>query len=616
VEGLERRDVPATFGIPWANPTALTLSFAPEGADVDGTANQLQALMVQSGLPTAVWQKEILRAFQAWASQANLNIGVVSDDGSELGAAGYPQADPRFGDIRIFAVPLSSSVLAITTPPGDLAGTRTGDIILNSNYTFGIGAGVQRDLYTVFLQEAGHSLGIGDSPNTSSVMYEFYQGPRTGLSAEDVGHIQKLYGARPATTWEPAGGNNTAAAATALAGTGNLLTFGDVASAMDPDWYSFIAPAIGGTTITVQTSGLSLLAGRLAVYNSALERIGFATANGPGQDLTLALDLDADSKYYVRVDEVTGTPFASGQYKLQVAGATPGDPVITLGGQPPVDDAYTNESFLTATRLDNVSANGGTTYRVFAHLRSNDVDTYTIHSPLPGIDQANVLTATVRAFGNLAPGVTVTDALGLPVSATVTGDGNGLYTVQVNNALPGVDYDLVVRSRTGTVGDYQLDAAFRSVVSSPHEVASGVLTVLNPQTTGTLEVTGSAQIYFRLASALTPVVGPSVTVTVYDANNQVRFQLLARAGETVDGVGLLGPGSYRIVISANGALLPNLLSAFSLSLALLSDPVGVTSSDPNDPGSGSSNPPPPSGYNYYNDRGYYVYGEQTPTGGG
>jgi hypothetical protein len=104
-------------------------------------------------------------------------------------------------------------------------------------------------------------------------------------------------------------------------------------------------------------------------------------------------------------------------------------------------------------------------------------------------------------------------------------------------------------------------------------------------------------------------------VTVYDANNQVRFQLLARAGDTVDGVALLGPGSYRIVVSANGALLPNLLSAFSLSLALLTDPVGVTSSDPNDPGSGSpSNSPPPSGYNYYNDRGYYVYGEQTPTG--
>src|SRR5206468_4121069 len=163
VEALERRDVPATFGIPWADGTAVTVSFVPDGADVDGSANQLQALRARSGVSTAVWQKQILRAFQAWTAKADLNIGVVADDGSPLGAAGMPQADPRFGDIRVFAVPLSSSVLAITTPPGDLAGTRTGDIIRNSNYNFGVGAGAQRDIYTVFLQEAGHALGIGNS---------------------------------------------------------------------------------------------------------------------------------------------------------------------------------------------------------------------------------------------------------------------------------------------------------------------------------------------------------------------------------------------------------------------------------------------------------------------
>ena len=65
------------------------------------------------------------------------------------------QADPRFGDIRVFAVPLSTSDLAITTPPGDLAGTRPGDIILNSNYTFGVGPTARYDLYTVLLQESG-----------------------------------------------------------------------------------------------------------------------------------------------------------------------------------------------------------------------------------------------------------------------------------------------------------------------------------------------------------------------------------------------------------------------------------------------------------------------------
>jgi Matrixin len=617
VEGLERRDVPATFGIPWANGTSLTVSFAPDGANVDGSANQLQALMTDSGLSAATWQREILRAFQAWTAVADLNVGVVSDDGSALGAAGNPQADSRFGDIRIFAVPLSSNVLAITTPPGDLAGTRTGDIILNSNYNFGVGAAAQRDIYTVFLQEAGHALGIGNSANTSSAMYEFYQGTRAGLSTEDVGRIQALYGPRPTRTWEPTTGNNTVSRATPLDGTDNRVTYGDVASAADTDWYSFVAPASGNTTVALQTSGLSLLSGRMAVFNAALGRVGMATASAPGQDLSLTLMLRAGSQCFVRIDEALGTVFAAGQYKLQVAGTMASPPVVTLGGQSPVDDDLSNESFLTASRLSNVSANGGTEYRIFGHLRDSDVDVYKVRSPFPGLDQANVLTATVRAFGDLAPQVTVSNALGLPVSATVTADGNSLYTVVVSKALPNADYNLAVRSRSDAVGDYELRTAFRSVVTSPHEVTSGLLTILNPQTTGTLVVTGSAQIYFRLASALTPIIGPSVTVKVYDTSNRVRFQLLARAGDTEDGVALLGPGSYRVVVTANGSLLPSLLSGFTLSTGLLTDPVGVTPSDPNDPGNGGSPPPPPpSGYNYYNDRGYYVWGEQTPTGSG
>ena len=618
VEGLEGRDVPATFGIPWPNGTALTVSFAPDGANVDGSASELHALMARSGLSPAVWQKEILRAVQSWASRADLNVGVVADDGSALGAAGRPQADPRFGDIRIFAVPLSSGVLAITTPPGDLAGTRTGDIILNSNYNFGVAAGAQRHLYTVFLQEFGHALGIGNSPNPSSAMYEFYQGRRTGLSAEDVSRVEALYGARPTRTWEPADGNNTRSAATGLGGTDVRVTYGDVAARKDADWYTFTALAGGTTTVTLQASGLSLLAGHLTVFNSARHPVGVARAAEPGQDLTLTLSLRAGARYFVRVDEVPRTAFSTGQYKLTVADTNSGAVTVTLGGQPAVDDAGSNESFLTATRLSNVAADGGTAYRAFATLRAGDADVYRIRAPFPGLNQANVLTATVRAFGDLAPRVTVTNFLGLPVAAAVTADGNGLYTVRVNDAVAGADYHLAVTSRSGAVGDYELRADFRSVVTSSHQVESGLLTVLKPRTHGTVEVIGSAQLYFKLTAAPTPVVGPSVTVKVYDAQNRVRFRLLARAGDTVDGAALLGPGRYRVVITTNGDLLPSVLTGFSLAMALLTDPVGMPPSDPNESGSGSEPPPPPppSGYNYYNDRGYYTWGETTPTGSG
>ena len=36
VERLEERAVPATFGVPWADPSRLTLSFAPDGTSVAG----------------------------------------------------------------------------------------------------------------------------------------------------------------------------------------------------------------------------------------------------------------------------------------------------------------------------------------------------------------------------------------------------------------------------------------------------------------------------------------------------------------------------------------------------------------------------------------------------
>jgi hypothetical protein len=404
-----------------------------------------------------------------------------------------------------------------------------------------------------------------------------------------------------------------------LAGVDARVTYGDVASAGDADWYSFVA-AGPSATVRLDVAGQSLLAGRLAVYNTALTRLGIGSATAAGQDLALTLsNLTPGTKYFIRVDDATNFGFDAGQYLLKVASDPAAPETITLAGQAPVDDNGSNESFLSATRLSD-AAGGPIEYQAFARLRAGDLDVYRVRAPFPGLNQQNVLTATVRAFGDFAPKITVTNSLGLPVAAELVADGNGLYTVVVTGATANADYHIAVESRTGAAGDYQMRASFRSQVTSAHEVASGALiALLNPKDSGSIQVTGSAQLYFRLTSALTPILGPSVVVRVYDALNRVKFQLLARAGDTVDGVALLGPGRYRVEITANGflGLLPNVLSAYTLSMALLTDPTGVTPADPNQPGGGESPPPsqPPSGYNYYNDRGYYVWGEATPSGG-
>src|SRR6516165_10806930 len=115
VELLEGRAVPATFGVPWADPSRLSLSFAPDGTAIAAhTSSLFQALNAQQS--TATWQKEILQAFQTWAVQANINIGLVSDGGEAFGTPGPAQHDLRFGDIRIGAQAMAPDQLSISVP--------------------------------------------------------------------------------------------------------------------------------------------------------------------------------------------------------------------------------------------------------------------------------------------------------------------------------------------------------------------------------------------------------------------------------------------------------------------------------------------------------------------
>ena len=82
---------------------------APPAGDgmwrVGGVVDDLYEVL---GTATSAWQREILRAYQTWASVTNVDIGLASDTGAALGVAGLPQADPRFGDIRIASRPLST----------------------------------------------------------------------------------------------------------------------------------------------------------------------------------------------------------------------------------------------------------------------------------------------------------------------------------------------------------------------------------------------------------------------------------------------------------------------------------------------------------------------------
>src|SRR3954452_4553076 len=96
LEALERRRVPAQFGVPWHDPKHLSISFVPDGTEVAGHRSDLFGAL-NAREPAAVWQREVLRAFQTWAVKADVNVSLAADDGEPLGTPGPDQHDPGFG---------------------------------------------------------------------------------------------------------------------------------------------------------------------------------------------------------------------------------------------------------------------------------------------------------------------------------------------------------------------------------------------------------------------------------------------------------------------------------------------------------------------------------------
>ena len=96
----------------------------------DGTEKQLTRYQMHNHLGSAFnnlgkpaeWQREILRAFQSWASVTNANVALMADAGTKFGATGDLQADNRFGDIRIGGKKLSTGSLATAVQVVDSTG--------------------------------------------------------------------------------------------------------------------------------------------------------------------------------------------------------------------------------------------------------------------------------------------------------------------------------------------------------------------------------------------------------------------------------------------------------------------------------------------------------------
>jgi hypothetical protein len=568
LEVLEGRTTPAA----WQDVPNLTLSLIPDGTDILGRQSRLFELL---GPDTETWQRELLRAFQTWAVHANLNVGLVDDLGLPGGVTGLPQGDPRFGAIRIGAVPMSDDVLAVASQPDVLAGTWAGDLFLNSNKTFSVGGVGGPDLFSVVLHEAGHAFGLDHVDDPTSAMAELYAGVRgPALGASDVVRIQELYGPRPADTWEGLAGNDTVLTAADLTRASSpgasavLAAVADVAPSGDVDFYRF--QTTGNTTtvrVTLRTAGLSLLSGRVAIYDADGRELA-ATGGDPGADLILDLPDARNRTLYVRVSGDSADVFGVGGYHLSVDLGSTTDPPPATGGRtaealPPASHPPallgSNERLRAVRLTPNLRGPTRPGYRLRAEFTGADARAlYVLKAPTAEslADQPRTLTVTLRALEWPAwqPRVVVYDARGnlLPFEVIVFGDGTA--TVRLDGVVPNRDYYLLVQ---GDTGEFFLGADFGL---APTEMETLAVGRTDATTEFPLAVERNALMHLLLEAD-----GPC-RATFLNAAGEIVYTL--ETAEARSGQVFLPAGNYVVRVAGVGA------GAYRLRGVRLSDPIG------------------------------------------
>lgn len=614
VEALEDRSVPAVFGTPWQDPSHLTISFAPDGTPLAAHGSDLEASLEATHGPE--WQRTVLEAFQKWAVHTNLNFGVRADSGAAFGTPGLEQLDPRFGDIRIGGNPMASEVLAIASPPDPaVSGTWSGDIVFNTAYAFD---GDPYSLLAVAMHEAGHSLGLGNSPDPNAVMFTRYSQANTQLSAEDIARIQALYGVRAPDAYEGTAGNNTRGRASAFRlpageykGETPLVAFGDITATTDVDFYKFRIPSDGNddqndrsVTIRLQTAGASLLAPRLTVTDAT----GRVLANRVSTSITgdvlqvTVSNLSEGGTHFVKVQAAQQDAFGVGRYGVSVRfnnTSSVSDPVIDKllsgpftgldataidrffrnGGDILVSEEEVTNTPASAVSLTGIAGYSGMRFESVGSItKKEDVDVYRVVAPAAG----GVLTATVWTPDRTGfqPQIKLLDANGNAVAARVFANGDGTSTVQLDNAVGGATYFLKVTlapTAPQDKGNYLVSASFGTVASQLTTLARGALTESDRTDTNRVYV-GEAQLFHFVLTAGPGNEGTSVRMTITGPNG-FNYQVEAAAGQSASKSSvLLVPGDYTVrveVLNPSGAPI-----TYTIQGGVQSNPIGPATIDP------------------------------------
>lgn len=620
-ESLEARYALNGDGDFLQNAQSLTLSFVPDGTHVSDEVSSL-ATTLASKVPN--WQAVIVRAFQTWAQNANINVGVVADGGQPLGIQGQSHFDSRFGDIRIAGVPLSLDTYGEAIhETRTMVGTWSGDVVFNTTAPIN----TEADLFSVAMHEAGHVLGLDHNPDPLSPMFKHGISTTAGPTAGDISALQTAYGARRLDIYDAAQRNETIQRATRIphsepvdgfTGATPLVVYGDLQNATDKDVYELpVLPGYSGPlSFDLVTRGISELAGRLTVMDRDGHVLAQASTAAPlGDKLTVSLTSLPVGKIYLQVDTPAGGLFSSGAYavvtrydQLLTTPAASIDQTVLTGfhwqsrtddsdGQVDVsklltggtitldDDQHMNDTTATAVILrEIIDTTALRKFQVVGTITdAADSDTYRLRSP-SNPPTVRGLTVTIESLEDdgLIPAVTILDKTGTVVPVQHVVNGNGQLTLRAAGVDENKDYFLQVSGAGGTKGNYSLIARYDDVALPRTSVAAGQLNATLPAMSSTLYVARPQLFTFALSSTPGATPGGVVWATVIDeANRNVAFLGSAVGQFRSAAAVLLEPGTYTIVVEARdatGGLNPD--ATFNFFADRVSDPVGPPVVDP------------------------------------
>lgn len=642
LEALEDRLTPALYDVPWLDPMHLSFSFAADGTPIVAHHSELVDFLDQRFQGNReLWQGEFARAFQTWAHQAHLNIGLWHDriTSPELpfGIAGRTQSDARFGDIRIGGQAMPGDVLSIAAAPDPfLGGTLGGDIFLN--HVADINA---KNLFPILLHEIGHALGLDHSDDPLSVMFSHFN-KNTALNATDLANIQRLYGERGADQNENCSGhgvcegNDSPKRATDIKhsnipsylGVTPLVVYGDIQSGSDRDFFRLhsISDYSGPVTFRLQTQGISPALLRMTLHrgdSGSIEHTygAAATWNILGDVATFTIPdvtWQSGTRYYAEIESDSADLFGIGRYALGVTFddvvnpsyrdvrlpqvmrgrydifREDADRVLAEIFERPDETLYyvdggTDDTADTALRLE--AAQGfreNSRYEINATVESDrDRDFYLARSPRADQGKSVVLTTTLLSaeLNPTLPLLLIHEGDGEPIyiGVDLLLNGNGTYVMQAVGLLPETNYIIYLFPRAGDDGNYSLilDFGEREAALDTYTEPAGQLSESEPTADYAFYVGRSQFFQFVLnAGDLFDLQAGSVRMELFDKEGAPLYTLLADAGNAASNQALfLVPGEYLVRFIKEGGDSPPSPMSYRLRGITLTDPIGPALGD-------------------------------------